>query len=116
MTPAERLSETTRRFYFQAISGTRVLTDADLEGVDAAIASARADGIGPEPPTDLYLLWTLPRAARGGGRLLDGRDQQIAELLEGSEHRTLLAHPIGALKSHGQVHPAEGTDGGMQDT
>jgi len=95
------LSATTRAFYRQGVSGVHVLDELDGEVLDAGIAAARSDGIGPGSLTDLYLLWTLPQATRAGERLLDGRDHRIAELLAASAYGALLDHPIGPLKTHG---------------
>ena len=96
------LSSITKRLYFQAISGCKILTDDDLKNVDIAIDYASKNGIVQEQVTDYYLLWTLPRATMAGERMLGSRTQCLIEILEGSTYRRVLNSPIKRLKTHGQ--------------
>lgn len=101
MTIAKNLSRATKKFYFQAITGFKILNQEDHDAVDKAIEYCKLNSVEPDLITDIYLLWTLPNAAKGGDLLLESKTQSLTSILQESSFNSLLEYPIGKLKTHG---------------
>ena len=98
---SKNLSNSTKKFYYKAITGFKILKQEDLDAIDKAIEYCKLNSVELDLITDIYLLWTLPIATKGGDRLLENRTQTLTSILQESSFNSLLEFPIGNLKTHG---------------